>query len=60
MNLKEYKAKKEKSKFKETDDMSLLIQKRNKKAPTSKNSEFRNNYKNYPGHLPYLNGGYRV
>ena len=47
MSLKEYKAKKEKSKFKETDDMSLLIQKRNKKAPTSKNSEFRNNYKNY-------------
>ena len=35
------------TKFKETDDMSLLIQKRNKKAPISKNSEFRNNYKNY-------------
>ena len=47
MSLKEYKVKKEKSKFKETDDMSLLIQKRNKKAPASKNSEFRNNYKNY-------------
>ena len=30
MSLKEYKAKKEKTKFKETDDMSLLIQKRNK------------------------------
>lgn len=47
MSLKDYKSKREKTKFKQTDDMSLLIQKRNKKTSTFKNSEFRNNYKNY-------------
>lgn len=57
MNLEEHKAMKEKRlkklnskekiKFEEHDDMSILIKKKIKKAPKSKNSEFRNNYKNY-------------
>ncbi|MGL5313628.1 MAG: hypothetical protein ACRC92_10295 [Peptostreptococcaceae bacterium] len=57
MNLEEHKVMKEKRvkklnskdkvKFDENDDMSLLIKKKSKKAPKNKNSEFRNNYKNY-------------
>ncbi|MPM15711.1 hypothetical protein SDC9_62082 [bioreactor metagenome] len=57
MNLEEHKAMKEKrqkslsskdkGKFSESDDMSLLIKKKPKKSSKSRNSEFRNNYKNY-------------
>jgi len=51
MTLKEYKSMKEKklkkAKFEENDDMSILLKKRNTKAPKNSNSEFRNNYKNY-------------
>ncbi|MCH1958844.1 MULTISPECIES: hypothetical protein [Romboutsia] len=57
MSLEERKALKEKreknlkskgkTKFTESDDMSLLIKKKNSKAQKSKNSCFRNNYKKY-------------
>ncbi|RDY25156.1 hypothetical protein CHL78_019700 [Romboutsia weinsteinii] len=57
MNLEEHKAmkekrvkklsSKEKSKYSENDDLSLLIKKKPSKESKSKNSEFRNNYKNY-------------
>ena len=57
MNLEEHKTMKEKRvknlnskdklKFDENDDMSVLIKKKSKKATKAKSSEFRNNYKNY-------------
>lgn len=57
MNLEEHKAMKEKrekklkskdrGKYSENDDMSLLIKKKAKKMPKNKSSDFRNNYKNY-------------
>ena len=57
MNLEEHKAMKEKrqkslgskdkGKYDENDDMSLLIKKKPNKSSKSRNSEFRNNYKNY-------------
>ena len=57
MNLEEHKAMKEKrvkklsskdkTKFEENDDMSILIKKKLKKTSKIKGSEFRNNYKNY-------------
>jgi len=37
----------EKSKFDENDDMSLLIKKKLSKTSKDKNSDFKNNYKNY-------------
>ncbi|MGL6105015.1 hypothetical protein [Romboutsia sp.] len=57
MNIEEHKSMKEKRmkkigskdkpKYEENDDMSLLIKKKMKKDVKGKNSEFRNNYKNY-------------
>lgn len=58
MNFEEHKAMKEKrnkkmssskdkGKFNEFDDMSILIKKKSKKSLKSKESNFRNNYKNY-------------
>ncbi|HSQ88963.1 hypothetical protein [Romboutsia sp.] len=57
MNLEEHKAMKEKrlkklnskdkSKYDENDDMSLLIKKKSKKTSKSRNTDFRNNYKDY-------------
>lgn len=57
MNLEEHKAMKEKrekklkskdkGKYTENDDMSLLIKKKTTKTSKSKGSDFRNNYKNY-------------
>lgn len=57
MNLEEHKAMKEKRikklnskdkpKFNENDDMSVLIKKKSQKTQKVKGSEFRNNYKNY-------------
>lgn len=41
------KTKSDKSKYDKNDDMSLLIQKKFKKTPKNKNTDFRNNYKNY-------------
>lgn len=38
---------KEKEKYTEADDMSVLIKKKTKKSLKSKESNFRNNYKNY-------------
>lgn len=52
-NMKEKREKnmkaKDKNKFTENDDMSLLLQKKikAKKATKNKESQFRNNYKNY-------------
>ena len=34
-------------KYSESDDMSVLLKKRNKQTQKSKISNFRNNYKNY-------------
>ena len=57
MNFEEHRAMKEKRdkkikskdkmKYSESDDMSLLLKKRNKPTQKSKISNFRNNYKNY-------------
>ena len=58
MNFEEHKAMKEKrnkklrsvkekSKYSEADDMSILIKKKSKKTCKLKESNFRNNYKNY-------------
>lgn len=57
MNLEEHKAMKEKrvkklnskdkSKYSEQDDMSILLKKKVTKSSKSKNTDFRNNYKNY-------------
>jgi hypothetical protein len=58
MNFEEHKAMKEKrnkklksvkdkSKYSEADDMSILIKKKSKKTVKPKESNFRNNYKNY-------------
>jgi hypothetical protein len=58
MNFEEHKAMKEKrnkklksvkdkSKYSEADDMSILIKKKSKKIIKPKESNFRNNYKNY-------------
>lgn len=38
---------KDKSKYDKNDDMSLLIEKKFKNTPKNKNTDFRNNYKNY-------------
>lgn len=57
MNLEEHKAMKEKrvkklnskdkSKYSEQDDMSVLLKKKTNKSSKNKNADFRNNYKNY-------------
>ena len=57
MNFEEHRAMKEKrikkikskdkSKYNEFDDMSVLLKKKNKSTPKQKISNFRNNYKNY-------------
>lgn len=58
MNFEEHKAMKEKRnnkiksskdkmKYSEFDDMSVLIKKKTKKVTKQKESNFRNNYKNY-------------
>ncbi|MGL4797157.1 MAG: hypothetical protein ACRC1Y_03915 [Paraclostridium sp.] len=57
MNFEEHKAMKEKrikkikskdkTKYDENDDMSILLKKKNKVTQKSKSSDFRNNYKNY-------------
>lgn len=57
MNLEEHKAMKEKrernmkvkdkGKYDENDDMTLVIKKTPKKSTKNKGSVFRNNYKNY-------------
>lgn len=57
MNLEENKAMKEKrvkklnskgkSKYSEQDDMSVLLKKKANRSSKSKNTDFRNNYKNY-------------
>ena len=57
MNLEEHKAMKEKrvkklnskgkSKYSEQDDMSVLLKKKTNGSSKSKNTDFRNNYKNY-------------
>lgn len=57
MNFEEHKAMKEKRikkikskdkvKYDETDDMSVLLKKKNKTTQKPKTSNFRNNYKNY-------------
>ncbi|MBP3931520.1 MAG: hypothetical protein U0L64_04860 [Clostridium sp.] len=57
MNFEEHRAMKEKRdkkikskdkmKYSESDDMSVLLKKRNKQTQKSKISNFRNNYKNY-------------
>ncbi|MEG2458105.1 MAG: hypothetical protein ACRDDM_04030 [Paraclostridium sp.] len=44
---KKMKSLKEKEKYTEADDMSVLIKKKTKKSLKSKESNFRNNYKNY-------------
>lgn len=57
MNLEEHKAmkekrakqlnSKEKPKYSEQDDMSILLKKKTNRSSKSKNTDFRNNYKNY-------------
>lgn len=57
MNLEEHEAmkqkrfknmkEKEKNRFDEADDMSILIKKKEKNNSRNKSSHFRNNYKNY-------------
>ena len=57
MNFEEHRAMKEKRdkkikskdkmKYSESDDMSVLLKKRNKQTQKSTISNFRNNYKNY-------------
>lgn len=44
-NIEEKKS--DKSKYDKNDDMSLLIEKKFKNTPKNKNTDFRNNYKNY-------------
>ena len=64
MNFEEHRAMKEKRdkkikskdkmKYSESDDMSVLLKKRNKQTQKSKISNFRNNYKNYQYDLVWI------